>query len=167
MFNNPVFIDVKLYVICLLILFVGVLSDVDGDGTIDLVTTVHMEAKLRCGDYTLSKIQTYVMKINLAEVMHKKEFMPIGPVVPPEDRIGHKIASHAKDIMEVKFASLDTQPWRQYMGSESDNIYRRPPLKAVPSSATRFSLSATCSLFSILFSSHIFSLFHSIFSLRH
>ena len=122
------------------------LSDVDGDGTIDLITTIHMEAKLRCGDYTLSKIRTYVLKINLAEVMHKKQFVPIGPFVATEDAIGHKIQGHTKDIMEVTFASLNMQPWRQYMGSNTDNIYKREPIMAAPSHANTVHFCTFCML---------------------
>lgn len=108
----------------------GVLSDVDGDGTIDLVTTVHMEVKLHYGSYPLSKVKTSVIKINLSESLHKRKMVPLGPTVPPSNDLGHQVQGH-KDITQVQFLSLNKQPWRQYMGSQGDNIYRKSVQKSV------------------------------------
>lgn len=107
-------------------IFPGSVGDVDGDGTLDLVLMFDREAQIRAADgsYIRSEYVTEVTKINLVEVLGRKELVPMNGThakvsAPTKDDKEIKETS----FFDVKFLPAKDQPWAAYLGTRGDSIY--------------------------------------------
>ena len=85
------------------------------------------EAQIRASDgtYIRSEYVTQLTKVNLIEVLHRKELVPMNVTVGPlmKSKPGSKPEKEAS-LFELKFLPVDQQPWISYLGASGDSVYR-------------------------------------------
>ncbi|XP_071097133.1 uncharacterized protein [Haliotis cracherodii] len=83
-------------------------TDVDGDGSLDLIHLGLLEGRLRDSrfSYTMMKFSTIISRIDIMTGVNKYS-------IPPESNSDSK----------PSFAPLSTQPWLEYLGSAASSVF--------------------------------------------
>ena len=101
----------------------GVLGDVDGDGNMDMISIVDGEGKKKdgSGNHLGMSYAIRIVKTNLVDALNTRGRYPakLDLFVAKKMRDVRGI----KPIEKVQFRPLAKQPWTQYLGRRSDNIY--------------------------------------------
>ena len=81
------------------------------------------EAPIRAADgtYIRSEYVTEVTKVNLLEVLARKELVPMNVSLPHPGSF--KMLTE-KSFFEVQFRPAEKQPWMSYLGTQGDSIYK-------------------------------------------
>lgn len=95
----------------------GAIGDVDGDGTLDLISIVSFSAEITdgFGRYVRTQRMTRISKLNLELHMKSptdKNFVSLNSSQPP-----------APQLSPVHFRPSSRQPWSAYLGAHSDSSY--------------------------------------------
>jgi len=98
--------------------FAGAIGDVDGDGTLDLISIVSFSAEVtdEVGQYVRTQRMTRISKLNLE--LHLKK---------PADNNFISVNSSQPAIQQMSplyFRPAAQQPWTAYLGTRGDSSYR-------------------------------------------
>jgi len=98
--------------------FSGAIGDVDGDGTLDLISIVSFSAKVtdKDGQYVRTQKMTRISKLNL-ELYLKS---------PMDSDFVSMNSSHpaVQQLSPLSFRLASQQPWTAYLGARGDSSYR-------------------------------------------
>jgi len=98
--------------------FKGAIGDVDGDGTLDLISIVSFSAEItdKFGQYVRTQKMTRVSKVNLELQLSRpmvSDFVSLNSTEPD-----------IKQMSLMHFQSSPHQPWSAYLGAHGDSSYR-------------------------------------------
>lgn len=98
---------------------IGAIGDVDGDGTLDLISVISFSAEVTdaFGRYVRTQKMTRVSKLNLELALK----------TPSNDNFVSLNASYAAaehTWSSVQFQPSSHQPWSAYLGARGDSSYR-------------------------------------------
>jgi len=96
----------------------GAIGDVDGDGTLDLISIVSFSAKItdEFGQYMRTQKMTRISKTNLELQMRtptEKNFVSLNSSEPG-----------IQQLSLLHFQATSQQPWTAYLGTHGDSSYR-------------------------------------------
>jgi len=94
--------------------FAGVIGDVDGDGTLDLISLVSFSAEVtdKSGQYVRTERMTRISKLNVE--LHLRR---------PTENDFVSLNSSQPGIQQMKFQPSAYQPWTAYLGAHGDSSY--------------------------------------------
>ena len=96
----------------------------DGDGRLDLVGAETYTGELtdEFGNYIRQKFRTNVYKINLERDIHSGVVKP--KIIRAKVHPGMSKALPGTELAKLRLRPCQKQPWREYMGSRGDSVYR-------------------------------------------
>lgn len=106
-----------LLIINIKFLFSGAIGDVDGDGTLDLVSIVSFSAEItdEFNQYVRTQRMTRISKMNLELQLRspmKNSFVSLNSSQPDIEQ-----------LPPVRFRPFSQQPWTAYLGAYGDSSY--------------------------------------------
>lgn len=105
----------------------GAIGDVDGDGTLDLVSIATLSGRVTDPWGGLLRVvkQTKVTKVNLVARLRAgaKELVPVEPT---NQKASYESGLELR-VSEVKLRPMaaQEQPWTAYLGTQGDSAYHR------------------------------------------
>ena len=101
---------------------VGAIGDVDGDGTLDLVSVMSLSAPIKdqFGSYVYSEVMTWVIKSNLELRMHRPhdtDFVSLGSA----EKSSNNVSTSRPTFGRLRPSNL--QPWAAYLGTSGNSVY--------------------------------------------